>query len=401
MNKFLKYFKTQGKRTVKHYPFILLFTAVLTLCIALFVSTMFSTKESENAQKMKVGITGDLSESYLNLGILAITSMDSSRFYVEFVRLDEEEARKQTEDGRLSGYIVFPEDFMESISYGRNEPLTFVSQNDPSALTPAVTKEIIQIVSKLVLQGQNGVYGMVAFSEEYQIPDDVHEKALEDLNLQYIDAALDREDYYDVTYVGLGDGISFQTYYICAFLILLLMLWGMSCANLLIKHDMVLPRILHSNGHTLFGMVMGDYLPYLLMLAINTLIVSLLGASYIDMGAVEAWIRLFPVVILISTMQFFFYELSSNLISGILLQLFVTVILSYASGLFYPIYSLPETIQKVGAILPTRVAFGYLSEVIQGKTEVLQTVLVWSYVAVFVVASVLVRQYKMRSNKYD
>lgn len=383
-------------RAVRYYPFILILTVFMTGSILLFVSTLFQSNDTaDSKKKIEVGLVGDFSESYLDVGIMALKNLDSSQYYVELTEMEEEEAKEKLADGTLHGYILIPEGFVESIVYGENKSLTYVAANSPATLGPTLMNEVIQTVSQLVIQGQNGIYGMIEIAEDYNVSDKAYDQAIFDLNVKYIDAVLDRENFYELTYVGLGDGISFKDYYICAFFILLLMLWGMASSSLLIKHDMVLPRVLKSGGYQVPGMVFGDYIPFLFMICLNTFL--LVGV----VGKMGLFFEILPVVVMITAMQFLLYEMSSNMISGVLLQLFVTVLLSYASGLFYPIYSLPAMLQKWSNILPTRVAFDYLSAVLTGKTDLQILQKVWIYIVIFAVISITMRQYKMRSNKYD
>ena len=402
MNKFTRYLKIQCKRAAKHYPVILIFTILLTVGLGIFAMNLFRSKDGgEDKAKFSVGLVGDLTESYLDIGILAITSMDSSQYYVEFVELEESEANAKLRAGELYGYIRIPEGFVESIVHGENKPLTYVCSNSPATFGPTLTNEMVQVVSKLVIYGQNGIYGMIEVADAYDVKGKEYHEAVDDLNMIYIDVVLNREGFYDVNYVGLGDGISFKEYYICAFLILIVLLWGISCSALLIKHDMALPRILQSSGYRLRDMVLGDYIPFGAMMCINSALMLGVGGKYLGIEGVDVFVKSIPVVVLLTAMQFFLYELASNMISGVLTQLFVTIGLSYASGLFYPIYSLPNIIQKISTVLPTGVAFNYLSEVIQGKTgwEVLPYV--WIYAVVFMALALGVRLYKIRSNKYD
>lgn len=402
MNKFTRYLKVQCMRATKHYPVILIFTILLTVSLGIFVVNFFQSKDgAESKKRFSIGLVGDLSESYLDIGILAITSVDSSQYYVEFVELEEEEAKSKLLSGELYGYIQIPDGFVKSIVYGENKPLTYVASNSPATFGPTLTNEVVQIISKLVIQGQNGIYGMIEIADIYNVKGKAYKNALNDLNMLYIDVVLDRENFYDVTYVGLGDGITFKEYYICAFLILLVLLWGISCSALLIKHDMALPRILQSNGYRLSHMVMGDYIPFGIMMCINTALMLGVGGRYLGIEGMEFFWNALPVIIMLTAMQFCLYELSSNMISGVLMQLFVTIILSYASGIFYPIYSLPSIIQNCSKVLPTRVAFNYLSEIIQGKSGWEMLTPVWIYTILFAILSIVIRRYKIRSNKYD
>lgn len=402
MNKFLKYFKIQVMRSVKHYPMIWGLTLVLTASILLFANRMFHTDDAENSKKkIQIGLVGDLTETYLDIGIVALTDMDSSRYYVDLVELPEEEAKQKLASGELYGYISIPEGFVESIVYGENKPLTYVAANSPATLGPVMVNEILEIVSQLVVQGQNGIYGMLEIAEEYQVSDKVTDRAIVDLNVRFVDTVLDREQFYELEYVGLGEGISYTNYYICAFFVLLLLLWGMAGSSLLIKRDMSLQRVLHSRGHCVIGLVLGDYLAFALIMLFNMALLLGVGSFFLKLESVPTFFALLPVVLLVTSMQFLLYELTDNYISGVFVQLFTAIACSYISGFFYPIYSLPEVFQKFSRVLPTGVAFGYLKEMVKGNSGEEALGAAWMYVLVFVTASVAMRIYKMRSNKYD
>ncbi len=397
MNRFFGYIKVQFIRAIKHYPIILIFTAILTISVVFFVKVMFQTKDGEEGKKrFEIGLVGDLSETYLDIGIVALKNLDSSQYYVEFTEMEEDEAKERLLDGELYGYVLIPEGFVESIVYGENKPLTYVAANNPASFGPMMANEIIRVVSQMVIQSQNGIYGLIDIAELYDVSKKTYNKAIKDMNIEYISVILDREGYYETTYVGLGNGLSYKDYYICAFLILLILLWGIACASLMTRHSMGLLRVLKSNGYSMGGMLLGDYIPFLLLMSINMGILVLFGNQ-----GIEILVRILPAVILLTAMQFLLYELSSNIITSVLLQLFVTVFLSYASGLFYPIYSLPQIIQVCSRELPVGIAFEYLSEILKGKTGWETLPQIWIYSLAFLVLSYVVRYYKLRSNRYE
>ena len=402
MSKFLRYLKIQFKRAIRHYPVILIFTVILTVSILLFVNALFRSNESgEHKMRFEIGLVGDLSETYLDIGIIAIKNLDSSQYYVEFTEMSEEEAKKKLLAAEIFGYVLVTDGFVESVVDGENKPLTYVASNNPASFGPVLTNEIVQIVSKLIIQAQNGIHGLSEIADVYGVTGKEYNAAIEDLNIKYVSAVLSREGLYEQTYVGLGDGLSFQDYYTCAFGILLLLLWGIACSALLIKHDLALPRILKSSGYRMGAMVLGDYTPFLAMMSVNAFLLLLFGGIYLGLDSIGLFLGLFPVIVLICAMQFFLYEMSSNIISGVLMQLFVTVLLCYSSGFFYPIYSLPEIVQTCSKLLPTGIAFDYFSEIVRGRTGWEVQPKVWMYSALFIGLSVVIRQYKIRSNKYD
>ena len=110
---------------------------------------------------------------------------------------------------------------------------------------------------------------------------------------------------------------------------------------------------------------------------------------------------IFPIILVVSSFGFMIYELSSNIISGILTYFFTIVFLCYTSGCIYPIYMLPKTLQTLAQILPFGIARSFLtngSNHLFSFTELLTLIL---YSCVFITVSVFIRRYKIitRSNK--
>ena len=81
MRRAIMYARLQFKRTMRYAPFIFLITFILCLCLGLaFLMLNKANVSDENNQKIRVGIVGDMSESYLGFGLSALQSFDSSRF---------------------------------------------------------------------------------------------------------------------------------------------------------------------------------------------------------------------------------------------------------------------------------------------------------------------------------
>lgn len=402
---------------VKHYPVILVFTLLLTLSISVFTNSMFVSNDSDSRKKkIQVGLVGDTSESYLGMGITAIQSFDSSQYYVEFLELDEKTAKEMLEDGELYGYILIPEKFVWSIVTGENKHLTYVAANSPATLGPMIMEEVTKVVSDFVIYSQYGIYAMSDLASRYGVSDEMYDEALVELNLKYINTILEREGVYNIEVLGVSDGLAFKDYYICAFLLVLLLLWGMSCSGFLIKKDMSLPRVLKSTGCSTLSQVLGDYIPFFIIMFFNTGLLTggcvwLVNAYDVELGYLSDFVTwqdglllslsLLPAVALITVMQFFLYELSGNMISGVLLQLLATVGLSYVSGFFFPLYSMPSAIQRFAKILPTRVAFENVADVMKGDMNTSTLGIAFLYFIIFILLSCMVREHKMRSNRYD
>lgn len=412
MNKYLRYFKIQLQRTLKLYPVIIAFTVITSVILMLLLGNMFLADSNSNrTSKISVGLVGDTSDTYLDIGFVAIQQLDSTKYYVDFLEFQSEEAAaEQLKKGDLFGYIVIPDGFVDSIVSGENKKLTYVADNSPASFGPLLMNEIVKIASRLVIEAQSGIYALLDIGDEAKI-DNVAEYS-DKLNLKYISVTLDREAYYTVEFIGIGEGLRLTSYYFHAFFILLMLLWGMTCVTLRVRTDMAMPRLMKFRGIGSVGQTLCDYLPFFMAIYIGSLLLSSVVALFGEnMGVtaiitpigVAGWlmfaIKLIPAVAVISALQYLLYECCSNIISGVLVQLIATVGLGYASGFFYPLSSYPLSVQRLAEYLPTRVAFNYTTTAFCNNNNSKAIVFCIGYTIVLLALSVAVRSVRMRGDR--
>lgn len=408
MIRFFRYLRIRLKRSVRIYPVIIGFTVILSVCMLLLLGALLSEDaSSESNIRMRVGLVGDIEDTHLGIGISVVKEIDTSRYYVEFVEFDsEEEADAALDSGDLMGYINVPDGFVDSVIHGENKHLTYVSARSCAGLGPLLVREVISIVSDLLTESQNGIYGMADIADKYEIEYSALYDGMEELNLIYFDSIFSREDTYEVNILGTGMGLGFADYYFCAFIIIIMLLWGIICVPLLVKRDTSLERLLYSRGCTVLSQSMAEYIPFLLLTFINTALLVTAGSVFmkeIDAEFVQILLSckgilyLIPCILVITAMQFLIYELADSVVSAVLAQLLVTVGLSYISGFIYPSGALPESVQSVAALTPTGIAFGYLSGIFSADptvTELLPPVVCFALLmaAVCVVRGVKIRR---------
>lgn len=414
MINFFSYLRACLKRALKLYPAIVAFTLALMLGVSLILVALFSGREgNEENMRIKVGIVGDLENSYLDIGFAALESMDTSRFYIDFQEMDEKTAQKELANGSLKGYVKIPKGFVDSVADGGDLKLKYYMGNSPAVLSSLLMQEVIDVIGSVVTESQCAVYGYMDLLDKAGFTRKIQNKLAEELTIEYVGKILTREQWYEINDLGFSGGLSFEGYYAASFLIILFMLWGTVCVNLLCKRDLSLERLMLSKGRGIAPVMLAEYIPFLLIFVANLLFIAT-GAAFVFGGKelpaflpefsgifsfLSFALALLPAAFLISSMQFMLYELTSSVVSAVLLQVLALIGLSYASGLLYPVYSLPETLQKAAAILPTGVAFNYVSTVLTASpaTQTLLKTLI--YAAAFLAVSFMVRKIKIRGSR--
>lgn len=410
MNQFKIYFQLQLKRVFKICPGIICTTFLLCGCMCLVMGLFLNIDASKDSKKkVQIGLVGDISDSYLGLGIYALEHFDSSRFTIDFHDLSEEEARKQLESGTLNAYVRIPDGFIDSIVNGENKPITYVTGNGQMEIGSLIINELVETISSLITESQNAIYGMQKFMRDNGLETGLW-KATDELNRQYIDFILNRTGIFRLEAVGISNDLSLAGYYFCAIFILFFLLWGINCSTLFSGRDIALSKLLASKGQGAFSQVLSEYLAYLLFTLFGLLCVSAVLILAInvfgffvpewEMSGLEAillfMIKQIPVAAVISALQFFLYEIIDNIISAVILQFLCAICLGYISGCFYPIDFFPEGIQKLAAVLPTGAALSYLDKTLLNRSAIYEMLLLLLYLSLFISLSIMARNHQLK-----
>lgn len=367
------YLYLQSKRTVRYLGSAI--CAVLVLLVVLLGAFGLIMGQDQSFNKIRVAITGDTQNAVLNMGITALESFDSTQYTVELLLMDQQEAAKALEQRQLTGYVVIPEGFMEAALHGSMQPLEFVSHADAADLGTVFKKELTTAVATLVLESQRGVYGMVDALRD-------HDVALGDLankaGMDYMGLVLARDDIYTVEELGISNGLDLTGTLLCGLSVLLLLLACLPFAPLLVRRDVALSAVLASRKKPVWAQTVCDYLAYsaalmvvcLAVLVICWLVCCCTGVAFCTFGGIWQLLwQLLPVVLMAAGLSFMLYSMATELISGVLLQFFVTAAVCFISGCIYPISFFPVKLQQVVAWLPTGTARTYLSCVATDRTS--------------------------------
>ncbi|MBQ4046803.1 MAG: ABC transporter permease [Clostridia bacterium] len=415
MRKFGIYLRTQFKRSVRHYPAILAFTLLLAVGIVLILSTLFQSDASEEDRlRVKLGLVGDLSNSYLDLGVMLVQNFDSSQYYLEFVVTDRENAVERLKARELLGFVEVPADFVDAMMYGRDSSVKYVAISGPAVLGSLLVEEVAATISEMVSESQNGLYGYIRYADKTDIDRATRSAKIEELNIDYVERIFMRDKTYEVEVIGQGNNLSFQSYYVCAFCMLMVLLMGTVCVNLLTKSDLSLSRLLTFRRFGSTGQVLAEYLPFLAIIGVNLLL--FFAAAGVTVGVFDLelsflqtlegfsdylllGLAMLPSAVLLTALQFFLYELTTGIVSAVLLQILATLALAFASGYLLPLNSMPPVLATTSAYLPTGLAFSYAASLLTDSFAAGTLAAVLAYAAVILAAAVAVRTVKIRSSR--
>ena len=381
-----RYFYLQCKRLGRSLPGALCVILALCLCLALvFSMTMASEENREENNPFPIAIAGQTDDLFFQLGLQTLEALDSSRFSLEILSLTEQEAKTALTRGQIAAYAVIPDGFMDAAFYGQLMPIRFVSTVGSSTMVSVFKDEVTQMITQVVTQSQKGVFGMGDALSDQGLPVGGH---MDQLALRYVDYILLRDRVYTLRELGIGDRLGLQEYLLCGLSVLFLFLSCLAFGPKLLRPDPALGQLLRSRGKPMHLQLLCEFGAYWLMLLPIGLL-PVVGGLYLGLAQPSLWLlpAVLTVTLLCAAMSFFLYRLTTQLLSGILLQFFVTVCTCFICGCMYPVFFFPEAVQQLAAWLPAGLARILLAGCITGDISLGAYLAALGYSTVFLVLS--------------
>ena len=398
----LKYFFLQLKRSFKTLPFLAFSILIMLFCIAVVITGFVGkNKNSEDKQRFKIGLTGDLNSQYIDIGLVALQNFDDTRFAMELIKIEtENEAKNLMYKGEISAYVVFPPEFIEKALRGDIEKITYVTSTGSQNIVTMFKSEITQFVTDLVVYSQKGAYAISDVGDDYRIKN--VNKHFTRLSKNYAKLAFQRSALCLLEELGISSGIGVTEYYVCSVCVIFLSLIGMAFVTVYVSDDHSLNGLLASKGHPISMQVLCEALSHFLALLILMAIIIFLILGilvYLDLKfpydsyiLYSLLLRSVVVAFMISTFNILMFAISGNLVTSVLFYFLGSVGQCYISGCFYPVYALPEILQKASDYFPYGIAREYLEGAFLYHDKLPQLLGIVGYSFVFLLFAVFVRK---------
>lgn len=396
----------QMKRGAKLFPFLLAITVLLVfgLTLALRGLMVNNSQKTENL-KFNIGVAGDIHDPLLQMGLGAFKVFDETRFSLEMVQMEENEAHSALEKGQIAAYVVLPENFVQNALNGVVEPIKFATTTDSTDLVTMFKNEITRVITNIVIASQKGTYGIGDVLSENGYGD-ISNHHINEISIHYFDLVLNRNETLYVEELGVSSGLGLVEYYVCNVVILFVMLSGIPFVCLYCQRDRSLSVLMLSKGYSHITQLLSEFFAHLVSLL--ALLAIVLGGVAVTISTFDAqglpeifsrppacpFLYILPVVLTFAAFNMMLFELFSTVISGLLFHSFCTISLAYISGFFYPLYSFPKIIQDFSIVLPTRVAREYLATFFTGEPWLLKTILLLLYMCLFLAVALFIKRFK-------
>lgn len=388
-----KYFCVQLKRLGRIMVPVLLVAAILFGCLMVVYDVVVSmSEESQVTTRYQVAVVGTADDLYLQLGLKAMSSVDSSRFSIELVEMEEEEAEKAMRRGKIAAFVVFPEEFLDTAFRGKIIPLKFVCAAGSVGFVSMIKDELTQMIETMLIEAQSGIYGSGDAMAGLGLNGSPVVNAI---SIEYAELVFRRANMYKTSTLGAFDGLGMEGYLAAGLCIVLFMLICLTFAPMMIRRDHALSRMLCAQGRTPFMQVLCDFGVYLLGLMGIAVVVLLYLILWMEAPITgEMLIQALPVILALGAMSFLMYELATDIVSGVLLQFFVTLALCFISGCLYPITFFPDAVQILAGFLPTGLARIQIGNCILEDYNSAVTMALLGYGVLFFTLSAILRRVK-------
>ena len=404
---FGKYFRAQLKRFFRLFPASAAVSLVLVLILGTAGAFIYSDRNSdEQDQIVSIGFTGALDDAYMELALNSLENFDSTRFSVKLVKLDEDEAKSRLQSGDIGAYVVFPENFIQEAIGGNFQKVSIVTLDGAKSFSSRILNELIKSVAEMVVHFQKTVYGYQQAVYDYGYSTDEMYRLGGNVAFRVIDVILERDGMYRLELTEPSGEAETADSIVSGVTAVFIMLWGIvSCAAFSADRT-GLSKVLSSKRNGPAKQITAEYAAYLIFMLSEILLIGLAVSAVFALSPLRDAASLNPLtfipalilpVLMISSMQFFIYEITNSILGGVLVHFILACGMGYICGCFYPPFFFPRSVQQVARWLPAWSARVHINEVVSGSVTLLPCLVLIAYTAVLVLLSVLTRSAKVRA----
>lgn len=390
-----QYFISQCKRLARYLPGVL--AVLLLLSAGVGFLSAFAEKEPAR-QTACIGIVGTAEDSMMQTLLSALSGLDSTRLSVSLVAMEEAEARQSLLQGDLEAYVKFPEGFLDAIMYGQVKPIEYVSLGGAPELAGMVTEELTAVLTNILTDAQKGIYGAGAAMQAHGQGSHANQM-IYDISIEFAMQVLNRDKVYQVQSLP-GGKMALSQHLLYGLTVTFCFLLTLPFAPVFLSGDNALERMLAAKGRGAAVQALCQLAAYLCVLFLCTLL-PVLGLSFAgilpeNLRFLQGVAALLPVLLLSAAQSLMLYEMTRQLLSGIVLNFLVSLFVCFLGGCLYPVWFFPDSLQGLASCLPGGLARLWLVGVAGGETEPVYLAGMLAYSLLFYLASDALRKWKCR-----
>ena len=411
MLRHLIYFKLQLKSALLCIPKLIAGTLLFS-CIAVLIGYSGSKTLYHNDSLFYFRVAAVLPENdpLVNIGFNMLTGMDSLKDYCEFIRTDEDNAKKLLEHGEVYGIVYIPQGFVEDIMNGKNTPAQILLSGS-SGIETALFRSVLNAGSNTLAYVQSGIYALYDTYSRFGVSSLITD-ASDRLNNEYLHFTLQRGDIFKIETVSSTGSLSLPQFFVCAGIAVIMLFLGFTLGGYAMQESTQLNLMLKRSGISyIFTAVCKTIIITLfytvLFIGLSAVGKAITGTLPEESGAIASSllfdmsaknIALLALCAALSVSYIFVvFDIAGSGLYGMLLLFLMNVLMLFGSGCIIPSAYLPKAAAKIGTLLPTAYLKHCLTALFTNKIHITAVAAISAYIILFTVISGLCRRYRAAS----
>ncbi len=376
MKQLFLFYKLECKRIIKLIPHILIGAIALSFvisAIAFCAGKMIYHNKSDAHVNIAYSLEDD--SRVTKMIIDTFTNAESISSTCKFIKTTKEDSMELLKNNQVIAAITIPNKFMNSLVNGKNYAITI---NLPEKISQysIILVEISKAIETTLNAAQAGVYTLYDFYEEQdmlQYEDDANLA----LNGTYLKKVFGRTSAFQSHTVSASGGLSLIEYYICAGIVILLLMLGTTFIDSIKSNSYILNQKLRQSGignqHIALSKIIAITSTLFILIYSAVLILSLLnitGVLSLSLKLHTAFLNSVLISFCAACIIVFFVSLSKGRTNGMLLLFIAVTVMCFISGCFIPTLFLPDILKSVSAYLPSTHIMSLMEDMVTNKISV-------------------------------
>lgn len=353
----LNWLRTEYKRAVFALPSLFLGAVILAVIVGMIVFGAYRSEKRNGEQKtVTIGYTAQ-DDALTQLAVSYIQNMESVQGWCSFVPMTQQEGKQALEKGEIAALLVLPEQVVEGIMDGSNEPARLYLPEVGKPLGLAF-EELADAGIGMLQTAQAEIYTTMDVVMLTGADANVLSSLYDEINRYNLNMVMNREQLFKKSEISRTGNEGAVVYYSSALLTLYMLLAGL----FLVKYgkrsqeeQLIAAKRL---GISYVWQFMGRTFVIMGMLGLSLLFISLLWLFPVFRDMLHpkwSWnsvLGLILVLFVTASYIQFLYQLAEQPKNVILTAGIAALVQGYVAGCFLPTSLLPEIVGKIDCFVP-------------------------------------------------
>lgn len=367
MKKTLTLYTLWLKLALKSIPVILCGTLILAVFVA---GTAFAGVKilsgGDERDKIMVALVINDDNTYTQMALSYLLEEETIKEMCTFREMGEDEAQKALKEGEVLAVIIIPENFMVKVLYGEDVSAQLILSEGGTTAQSGIFQKMIRSGAMDLVTAQSAIYAVDDLCRATGI--DAIRESEEYLNLHLLMYALRRNTYFGKQIISDTGDLSPVQFYTAGGIVLLLMLGGITCGELLKKEDETYISSLYRVGikphSVLFAKLLSTSAVYLGIIIVIYIVALFQKAVVFSFAALPAAAL---VILTVFSINLLIFQVAGNRVAGTLAGFLVTVVMMFLSGNFIPASFLPKLVNDIGNFMPSKWITALCGQILTGE----------------------------------